>query len=339
MPLDNVMIFKAGVYPRVVDAPEYGEDEWTADDIAAVAASYDTGYRQAPVVMGHTWTPGIPAAGYVTRLAASNGVLYADITPTDGAAGASLRKGIETGEYRQRSVELARDMDGKGKPYLMRLAVLGGEIPRVPGMAPMTFSARTHNAINLAHGARAESQPGDGENTMPIDEKELGEALAKPSVLARIFGAKARPDQFDAQIVELTAKVDALTAENADLKARLDKDAVDAKAAAAESYAAQVVAENKYPPAAKDSIREVYLAAGKDAAEKFAVTLKAMPAAMFGAKPTGEPEPEPDAFSKWLAKPEGVARKAEFVSRNKGDEAKALAELRNIYNQSRAVRV
>jgi predicted phage tail protein len=174
---------------------------------------------------------------------------------------------------------------------------------------------------------------------MPIDEKELGEALAKPSVLARIFGAKARPDQFDAQIVELTAKVDALTAENADLKARLDKDAVDAKAAAAEAYAAQVVAENKYPPAAKDSIREVFVAAGKEAAEKFAATLKAMPVAMFGAKPTGEAEPEPDAFSAWVASPGGAVKKAEFVSRNKGDEAKALAELRNIYNQSRAVRV
>ena len=116
-------IFKAGKYPQ---------GTFSAEDVEAIAKNYDPSFCEAPITLDHE--QGGPAYGWVSGVKAENGLLrssFKDITP-------ELKDLVNSGKYKTRSVEIYRNLDGKG-PYLKAVTFLGAAIPQIKGMEPVHF--------------------------------------------------------------------------------------------------------------------------------------------------------------------------------------------------------
>lgn len=110
--------------------------EWTAADVARIAANYDPGYHEAPLVVGHPKT-NAPAYGWVEKLTAEGGKLFAQFKQVEDG----FRSAVRAGRFKHRSVALYPDLDGKGL-YLRHVGFLGAAPPAVKGLEPLpAFSA------------------------------------------------------------------------------------------------------------------------------------------------------------------------------------------------------
>ena len=107
----------------------------TPDDVSAIAAHYDKTKHEAPIVVGHPST-NAPAFGWVDKLTAENGVLYADFAEVDGDFADLVRKG----RYKKVSASFyppkhANNPD-PGVYYLRHVGFLGAHPPAVKGWPP-----------------------------------------------------------------------------------------------------------------------------------------------------------------------------------------------------------
>ena len=103
---------------------------FTADDLRQIAESYDPGYHEAPVVIGHPATDS-PAYGWVKALQVVGDKLVATISMVSEFAAA-----VRAGLFRKRSASLYRDLGGRGM-YLRHVGFLGGAPPAVKGLADL----------------------------------------------------------------------------------------------------------------------------------------------------------------------------------------------------------
>ena len=111
----------------------------TPDDVAAIAAHYDKTKHEAPIVVGHPST-NAPAFGWVDKLTAENGVLFADFAEVDGDFADLVRKG----RYKKVSASFyppkhANNPD-PGVYYLRHVGFLGAHPPAVKGLAAINFA-------------------------------------------------------------------------------------------------------------------------------------------------------------------------------------------------------
>ncbi len=127
---------------------------FTEADLDRIAVNFerlrnaDPPILRPPVVLGHdedqSWLrqTGLPAAGWVERCWREQTRLYADFAEVPPA----VARLINQRAYRQVSVELYQDFVHAGEHYgwtLRRVALLGGELPAVHGLADLplaTFS-------------------------------------------------------------------------------------------------------------------------------------------------------------------------------------------------------
>lgn len=178
-------------------------------DLDAIAASYEPGKLEAPLVFGH---PAVsdPAYGWVKGLKREGGKLFAQIAQVPDA----VRKLVQDGRYKYVSMSLMPD-----RKTLRHVGLLGAAVPAIDGLGPVSFSAEGEGGaitINFAQG--------DG-NMPTIEElqaevstlktereglkRKLADAEAKAARTASDFAAyregvevRAREGRIDALIKE-----------------------------------------------------------------------------------------------------------------------------------------
>lgn len=132
----TIAIFRAGTHRDL-----HGRDiQFTADDLAAIAAGYDAS-KPAPLVLGHPKTDD-PAYGWAAGLTVGDdGLLYAALDQVDAGLAADVR----AGRYRNVSASLWQpDHPSNPKPgswYLRHIGLLGAASPAVSGLPPVNLSS------------------------------------------------------------------------------------------------------------------------------------------------------------------------------------------------------
>ena len=116
-------VFKAGKYPQ---------GKFTKKEIAEIAKNYDPKFCEAPITIDHQQSG--PAYGWVETVKAEGDklkVAFKDIPE-------AFEKDVNDGKYKKVSVELYRNLEGKGA-YLKAVSFLGAAIPQVKGLEAIKF--------------------------------------------------------------------------------------------------------------------------------------------------------------------------------------------------------
>lgn len=140
-----IEIFRAGRHV----AADGREVEFTAADVQTIADGYDPALSPAPVVVGHPKLDA-PAYGWVDRLVAKDGVLFAEEGQVDPDF-ADLRK---AGRFRNRSASFYMpDSPSNPKPgqlYIKHVGWLGAAAPAVKGLKQVSFAENQEGVVEFA---------------------------------------------------------------------------------------------------------------------------------------------------------------------------------------------
>ena len=116
-------VFKAGTYPQ---------GKFTKKEIAQIAKNYDPTFCEAPVTIDHQQSG--PAYGWVDTVKAEGDKLKVSFKEVPE----EFEKDVNSGKYKKVSVELYRNLEGKGA-YLKAVSFLGAAIPQVKGLEAIKF--------------------------------------------------------------------------------------------------------------------------------------------------------------------------------------------------------
>lgn len=116
-------VFKAGKYPQ---------GTFTKKEITAIAKNYDPKFCEAPITIDHKQSG--PAFGWVENVKAEGEKLMVSFKEVPEA----FEKDVNEGKYKKVSVELYRNLEGKGA-YLKAVSFLGAATPQVKGLEPIKF--------------------------------------------------------------------------------------------------------------------------------------------------------------------------------------------------------
>lgn len=109
------------------------------DDVAVIAAHYNKSKHEAPIVVGHPKTDA-PAFGWVDKLTAENGVLFANFAEVDDDFADLVRKG----RYKKVSASFYPPKHPNNPEptgfYLRHVGFLGAHPPAVKGLAAINFA-------------------------------------------------------------------------------------------------------------------------------------------------------------------------------------------------------
>ena len=176
-------VFRAGKYPQ---------GDVSAEEVEAIARSYDPAFREAPVVLGHPKNDH-PAMGWVDAVQAKAGTLLVRFKKLVPEFVQAVRKGL----FQKVSVRLLRTTE-RGL-YLGHVGFLGAALPAVAGLAPIHFEAGGGD-IDAETDFTAAAGGEDGGSEMPKTAEERAAELE-----ARLKVAEERVEQqqreFTAQLV------------------------------------------------------------------------------------------------------------------------------------------
>lgn len=197
---------------------------FTVRDLDAIARSYDPAKRDAPLTFGHPQTDKAPAYGWVEKLKSEGGRLYANFSQVPE----QVRDLVAKGHYRHVSMSLMPDL-----VTLRHVALLGAEQPAIDGLAAVEF-ADGGNAITVDFAAA-------------VATKEATDADSNDAAV-RGEGDSMTIEELQRQVGQLTAQLEALKTENADLKKKADshkqeKDKAEAAKTEAEQKAEKANAD------------------------------------------------------------------------------------------------
>jgi hypothetical protein len=156
----EIEIFRAGSYGW--------KGTYTIADVEAMAADYVPEFHEAPVTMDHECYG--KALGWVRSLAVTGEILTARIHNLADEFVEMLRSGA----IKKRSVEIYRQFEATGRPYLRALTFLGAGAPEVKGLADINFSEADKRAdagafVQISYGETAaaggDATTTDGEPT------------------------------------------------------------------------------------------------------------------------------------------------------------------------------
>ncbi len=210
--LPNVEIFATG---------NHDGEEWTERDLDEIAANFARlkGRLDPPLVVGHEddqqllERTGIPAAGWLANVRKMSGdgpgqwklVADAENVPAEVAGW------INSGLYRKVSAELydspeQAGLDCAGKT-LRRVALLGGEIPKVKTLGSLPFAEPSGARLRFSESKR---RPGLRRVTFfserpPMDREQLAQ-VALQLGLSQATIDLLKDDQLAAVVLELQAK-------------------------------------------------------------------------------------------------------------------------------------
>ena len=194
--------------------------------LAAIASNYDPAYFASPLVVGHP-KENAPAYGWVDGLKAEDGKLLASFTQVHEG----LREAVKHGRFRNRSVSLYGDLDGRG-PYLRHVGLLGATPPAVKGMAPIKFAEG--DEITLDFKEQEEGQM-DEKTVQGWFEKAFTNFSEKLKGLLPPTSAASAGDDLQAKIDAAVAAAQTSFAEKAEVR----EAALQAKVTAVENKLAE----------------------------------------------------------------------------------------------------
>ena len=116
-------VFKAGTYPQ---------GKFTKKEIAQIAKNYDPTFCEAPITIDHQQSG--PAYGWVDDVKADGEKLKVSFKEVPK----EFEQAVNDGKYKKVSVELYRNLDGKGA-YLKAVSFLGAAMPQVKGLEAIKF--------------------------------------------------------------------------------------------------------------------------------------------------------------------------------------------------------
>jgi hypothetical protein len=173
--------------------------EFTAADVAAMAAAYEPALREAPLTVGHP-EHNLPAYGWATRLVVNDaGRLAMDTHQVEP----QFAEMVAAGRFKKRSASFyppkAPNNPKPGTWYLRHVAFLGAQPPAVAGLTDIAFSeGDSDGAISFSEGGGSSAQTTHQESSMEDKEKlAAAEAAAKASDEARIKAEKATADALE----------------------------------------------------------------------------------------------------------------------------------------------
>ncbi len=126
-------VFKAGKYPQ---------GTYTKEDIEKIALNYDPTFCEAPVTIDHLQSG--PAYGWIDSAKADGDILKVSFKDVPD----SMQKDINAGKYKKVSVELYKNLEGKGS-YLKAVSFLGAAIPQVKGLEPIKFKESESDTFEM----------------------------------------------------------------------------------------------------------------------------------------------------------------------------------------------
>lgn len=133
-------VFKAGKYPQ---------GKFTKKEIAEIAKNYDPKFCEAPITIDHQQSG--PAYGWVDTVKADGDklkVAFKDVPQ-------EFEKDVNDGKYKKVSVELYRNLEGKGA-YLKAVSFLGAATPQVKGLEPIKFMESEADTYEFESGDESE---------------------------------------------------------------------------------------------------------------------------------------------------------------------------------------
>lgn len=121
---------------EIFRAGDYGaKGRYSEAELEALAEDYRPELLEAPLTFDHAQSG--PAYGWVTSLRRNGDRLLAVLRGVPD----SVRQLVRSGAFKQRSVELVREMKDTGRPYLRAVSLLGAATPEVKGLSEIRFSA------------------------------------------------------------------------------------------------------------------------------------------------------------------------------------------------------
>ena len=134
----TVEVFRPGRFTPMQGAPI----EFSAADLAALAAAYDADAAPAPAVVGH---PAIDAPAYAWARGFAFDEARQRLTATLGDIAPEFAEAVAAGRYRKISLSLfAPDAPNNPRPgvwYPKHIGFLGAAAPAVSGLKPVQFAA------------------------------------------------------------------------------------------------------------------------------------------------------------------------------------------------------
>ena len=185
-------VFKAGKYPQ---------GKFTKKEIAEIAKNYDPKFCEAPITIDHQQSG--PAYGWVETVKAEGDklkVAFKDIPE-------AFEKDVNDGKYKKVSVELYRNLEGKGA-YLKAVSFLGAAIPQVKGLEAIKFMESESDTYEF------ESED-DSENFSQEDIDDLKKQIS--DLETQVANFKENNKKLET-IKSLKEKISALTDEVASFK-------------------------------------------------------------------------------------------------------------------------
>lgn len=150
-------VFKAGKYPQ---------GNFTKKEIEQIAKNYDPKFCEAPITIDHQQSG--PAYGWVDTVKADGDklkVAFKDIPE-------SFEKDVNDGKYKKVSVELYRNLEGKGA-YLKAVSFLGATTPQVKGLEPIKFMESESDIFEFEDEQFSQSEIDDLKNQVAELEEQL----------------------------------------------------------------------------------------------------------------------------------------------------------------------
>lgn len=211
--------------------------DFSAADLAASASAYDPAVYQAPIVVGHP-SVDAPAYGWVASVQAEADELY--IQPDQVEA--QFADLVSEGRYKKVSASWFPPAHPRnpvpGVYYLKHLGFLGATAPAVPGLKPVEFAddaecvtvefsaADGWTVKNLFRRLREWLIAREGveaaDQVVPEWSIDGIEPAPMPDQVNPMFAAPNNPDEGESMSPEEKARLEALEAENARLKAEAD---------------------------------------------------------------------------------------------------------------------
>ena len=181
---------------------------FTERDLAAIASAYDPARRDAPLTFGHPASDSAPAFGWAEQLKSEGGKLFARFRDVPE----KVRELVAGGHYRHVSMSLMPD-----RVSLRHVALLGAAQPAIDGLKAVEF-------------------------------KDGGDAITVDFAAVSGEGDSMNIEELQRQVGQLTAQIETLRAENAELKKKAeshkqDKEKAEAAREDAEKKAGQAHAD------------------------------------------------------------------------------------------------
>ena len=195
-------VFKTGTYPQ---------GKFTKKDIEKIAENYDPKFCEAPITIDHVQSG--PAFGWVDNVKAEDDKLKVSFKDVPE----EFEKEVNAGKYKKVSVELYRNLEGKGA-YLKAVSFLGAAAPQVKGLEPIKFMDSEADFYEFEADIETDT----------FTEKEVEEMKAKITDLETQLAKFKEINKKTETIKSLKEKISALNSEIETFKEKADgKEAIE----------------------------------------------------------------------------------------------------------------